>query len=36
MTNNMDSTMKFSIDTEKQKKAREIITDVFAALDEKG
>lgn len=36
MTSNMDSTMKFSIDTEKQKKAREIITDVFAALDEKG
>ena len=36
MTSNMDSTMKFSIDTEKQKKAREIITEVFAALDEKG
>ncbi|MCD5413867.1 MAG: IreB family regulatory phosphoprotein [Clostridiales bacterium] len=36
MNNNMDSTMRFSIDKEKQKKAREIIIDVFAALDEKG
>ncbi|MGV8146840.1 MAG: IreB family regulatory phosphoprotein [Alkaliphilus sp.] len=36
MNNNMDSTMRFSIDKEKQKKAHEIITKVFAALDEKG
>lgn len=36
MTEKMNYTMKFDLDTEKSQKAREIISAVFLALEEKG
>ncbi|SCY98116.1 IreB family regulatory phosphoprotein [Alkaliphilus peptidifermentans] len=36
MTEKMNLTMKFNLDKEKEKKAREIITVVYKALEEKG
>ena len=36
MTEKMNYTMKFDLDTDKSQKAKEIITTVFQALEEKG
>ncbi len=36
MTDKMNFTMKFDLDKEKEDKAREIITTVYKALEEKG
>lgn len=36
MTEKMNMTMQFNLDNEKKKKAREIITTVYTALEEKG
>lgn len=36
MKDNMHTTMRFSIDQDKQDQAREIITQVYRALQEKG
>jgi len=34
--NNNDSTIKFNVDLDKSKKVREILSEVFEALNEKG
>ena len=36
MTEKMNHTMKFDLDTDKSQKAKEIITTVYQALEEKG
>jgi len=36
MTDKMDFTAKFNLDKEKEKKAQEIITTVYKALEQKG
>ncbi len=36
MTEKMNYTMKFNLDKEKEKKANDIITSVYKALEEKG
>ena len=36
MTEKMNYTMKFDLDTDKSQKAKEIITTVYQALEEKG
>ncbi len=36
MTEKMNYTMKFDLDTDKSKKAKEIITTVYQSLEEKG